>query len=362
MKINKTREVSDYIYSLSDINDLNLSLSDMFLSIVGRNDISSKEEIETFSKSFKQSVEDIYYSKVLEFWDIDPEVEDNKETLETYVRPSFKCLSLEEFKSNPYYKNIKIKDIKDNHYALVNDKYRTYELFASDDIWVDENYVEHTSIGFFKEDVSFVALNKDGVTWMSVNPNEIKTMEAQIKEATGKVIVFGLGLGYFPYMISLKEDVKEITIIENDENIINIFNKYLLPQFENKNKIKILKADALSVIKTPLTYDYAFVDLWHNAEDGLNLYITFKKNEHIHKVSKWGYWLERSFYALLRRAMFSLLIEQLEGKNESYYKKADTEFDKVVNRLYEHTKNLSVSSIREINDLLKDQKLLELYK
>ena len=63
---------------------------------------------------------------------------------------------------------------------------------------------------------------------MSITPNEIETMEEAVKAATGKVIVYGLGLGYYPYMISLKDEVKEIVIVENDIKIINLFKLKLV--------------------------------------------------------------------------------------------------------------------------------------
>ena len=44
---------------------------------------------------------------------------------------------------------------------------------------------------------------------MSLNPYEIRTMENAIITARGKVLTLGLGLGYYAYMVHLKEEVKE---------------------------------------------------------------------------------------------------------------------------------------------------------
>ena len=50
------------------------------------------------------------------------------------------------------------------------------------------------------------------------------SMKNPIKNAHGKVLTTGLGLGYFSYMASLKEDVSEIVIIERDEKVIKLWN------------------------------------------------------------------------------------------------------------------------------------------
>lgn len=361
MKINKSPKLVEYINRLSEINDLNLSLSDMFLSIISNFDITSPKEIDILTKTYNKDSKDLYFDKIVDYWDIDEEVEDNKYILDNYIYPSINKLSIEQYLDNPYYKNIKISNQKIGQYELVNDKYRPYELFPSDDIKVDDDYIEHSEIGYFEKEFSFIAINQNKITWMSVNPNEIKTMQKHIDRAKGNVIVFGLGLGYYPYMISLKEEVTSITIIERDNNIIKLFKENILNQFPNKDKIHIVQDDALDVIKKPLNYDFTFVDLWHNAEDGFNLFINFKKQEHISPNTVFSYWLDNSFYALLRRAFIALLIENLEGYNDSNYQHADTTFDSIVNHLYFQTKNLQINSEEEIKSLLTNEALLRLY-
>ena len=82
------------------------------------------------------------------------------------------------------------------------------------------------------KDYKYLTLSKDNVIWMSINPNEINTMDEDIKFMHGNILVLGLGLGYISYMLSLKDDINSITIIEKDKEIINLFNKYLLNNFK----------------------------------------------------------------------------------------------------------------------------------
>ncbi|MCR4912061.1 MAG: hypothetical protein K5925_06085 [Bacilli bacterium] len=360
MIIEKKPEILDYISKISDINDLNLSLSDMFLDIINNDEIASKKEIEVLAKTYNLSEKEVLLSKIIEYWGIDADEEDNDEIIKQFIDPAIKEADIKEFINNPYYKTIKVEKVKEGNMSLVLDHYRPYEIFAYDDIKVSKDYHEISSLAFFKEEFPFIALNEKKVTWMSITPNEIKTMEKAIKEANGNVIVFGLGLGYFPFMISLKESVKSITIIEKDEKIISLFEKNLLPQFPYKEKIIIQKKDAFEVIKSTLNYNYAFVDLWHTAEDGIETYLTFKRNEDNSPYITFSYWLETSFYALLRRAFISLILEQLDSYKEKHYQQAETVFDKLVNHYYYQTKNLRVSSVKQLEDLLSDTTLLDL--
>lgn len=357
MKIAKNEDLRRYIQELLDANELNVSLGEMFFSILGRNEDIDPKEIETLSTKYKRSVTDIFMNFLLDYWQIDLSYEDNQDFYDLYIKDHIKLIDYQKYKDNPYYKNIKIKDIRDGKYELKYDSYYPYEVFPLDDIKVDNHYYEHSSLGFSKEEFPFIVLNEEKVTWMSITPNEINTMQKAVDEAKGNVLVFGLGLGYYPYMISLKDDVKNITIIEKDKKIIEIFNKYLLPQFEHKNKIKIIEMDATKYSFDDKTYSYVFIDLWKTPDDGIDLFLLFKKKEKEYKSTTFSYWLNDSFYAFIRRCFITLLGEQLNNFDESHYKKSENSFDSLINRLYFQTKNLQITSIKELEDYLTNESL-----
>ena len=79
--------------------------------------------------------------------------------------------------------------------------------------------------------------------------------------------------------------------IEKDQNIIDLFTKYILPQYKYKNKIKIINEDALKY-KYNNEYDYVFVDIWHDPSDGVELYKQMKELEKPNV--KYSYWIERT--------------------------------------------------------------------
>ena len=80
---------------------------------------------------------------------------------------------------------------------------------------------EVTSLGYFEHDYSYISLTQNKVIWMSLSPYEIETMKEDILNAKGNVLTYGLGIGYFAYMCSLKDEVETVTIVEKDKNIIS---------------------------------------------------------------------------------------------------------------------------------------------
>ena len=284
------------------------------------------------------------------------EVEDDQEAIDfisPFIVNNLEKLDYEKYANNAYTKAIKgVGKYKDCSLEYLS--YEPYQIFPSDDISVD-GYKEINHIGYFDKKFPYLALLKNNEIWMSLNPNEIKTMEPYIAKARGHVLVLGLGMGYVAYMMANKKEVKDITIIEKDTNVINIFNNLLWPSFNNKDKIKIVNDDAINYLKRKQRdYDYIFADIWHSPDDGLPLFLKIKKiNRHI------DCWLEVSMYALLRRCMFTLLYEQMNNYGENNYLKAKIATDEVINKLYFKTKNLLINNEEDLSKILSDNYLLD---
>lgn len=276
-------------------------------------------------------------------------------------------LNIKDYINNPYINKINKITIDKNNYHLKLNKYKAFELFISDEIKTDNSnyYKEYTNLGYFNKDFSYLSLDYKNNIWMLISPNEINTMNKHIKLAHGNILTFGLGLGYFQYMASIKDNVNKIYIIEKDPTIIDIFTKEILPRFENKDKIVIIKDDAFNFIKNNMNnikFDYAFIDLYHNPNDGLEFYLAFKSIENKYKDAIFSYWLDTSLMALVRRIMLSLLIEQYEGLPSKYYNKEENIEDKLINYFYYKTKELTINSFKEILDLITDESLNKLLK
>ena len=291
-------------------------------------------------------------------------------------------------------------------------------------------------IGFFRERFAYPAVEQDGREWMAVKPSEIETMRAPIEEATGRVVTFGLGLGYFAYMVSEKPDVTSLDIVERSEEAIALFERHILPQFPNKEKIRIIRSDAFGFLNENMwqdarqeasgqgreettedqceigpeddqrwrnpnegqckrsteegqcgeettedqceigpeddqcwrysnegqckrsteegqclerqnragrstqrgtetanrkekqeRYDYAFIDLWHDTADGLEMYLKAKRIENeLHTAglqTKFAYWVEKSLLSAYRWTVFEQTIDSCVSEEDALVRLSD---------------------------------------
>ena len=338
------------VQSVISTNNINMNVADVLTNAFMCIDAINPDEVKQYIKEGLDENEAIYHC-LFDFIGVSKDDEESQKVLSEYFLNNLKKLNPSDYINNSYVKAIK-KTGRKGKYALKFIDYAPYQLFAYDDIKIN-GYKEYSQIGYFDHKFSYLALTEGGNIWMSLNPNEIETMKLYINKAKGNVLVLGLGMGYVPFMLSLKNCVKSITIIEKDQEIINLFNELIYPSFVNKEKIKIIKGDAIEFARKSQkegTYDYIFADLWHDPEDGLPLFVALKQiNKNI------DCWLETSMYALLRRCMITLLEEQLNGLKEEDYRFAKTYTDKVINTFYQKTKNLSVE---RLDDLLNDDSLL----
>ena len=345
-KLNKSIE------ALISNNNVNINVADLLVNAFSYTDIFDIDEIKQYIKeglNEKEAMMEIFCRS----FNIDYELDENKEVMDAYILSNLKKLDSREYLDNQYAKTIKAVG-KYKKYALKYIDYEPYQLFAYDDISLDGDK-ENSRIGYFDHKFSYLALTEGNNIWMSLNPNEIETMKPYIEKAKGNVLVLGLGMGYVPFMMALKQEVKSITIIEKDPEIIGLFNSLIYPNFKNKEKIKIIEDDAINYTRKQNKFDYIFADLWHSPEDGLSLFVQLKRiNRNI------DCWLEVSMHALLRRCMISLIEENTLDYGEENYKFFKTYTDKVINKYYQKTKNLTLNNDEDLNKLLDKDNLLSL--
>jgi hypothetical protein len=215
----------------------------------------------------------------------------DKEVYNYYFKEMVSYLDIKKYQNNQYYKNVNIKNINKDNIKYEEKKYNKYELFVYNDLIKKSDGRIIPQLGFFSKEYSYPCVKENNREWMLITPNEIETMSKVIEDSTGDVLTYGLGLGYFPYMVSLKKEVNSVTIVEKDKKVIFLFEKYILPQFKYKNKIKIINADAFEYQQNNKTkYDLTFIDIWHDPSDEVDLYLKFKSLEKDNSVYR--YWIE----------------------------------------------------------------------
>ncbi len=224
-----------------------------------------------------------------------------------YIIPSVRILDAKKYTENPYYKNIKLPDVKIGAWEFRNEIYPAYRGVICDDMQICADFTEIPPLGFFTSDFAFPAVLEDGNEWMTLTPVDLDTCEEAIREAHGRVVTFGLGLGYYAYMASLKDTVESVTVIEKSPSVIELFNRYILPQFSHPEKVRIINEDAFEYAETKMGqehYDLAFVDTWRDASDGAPMLRRMKMLEKHSPSTKFLYWIERFLLSRLRAEKF----------------------------------------------------------
>lgn len=205
-----------------------------------------------------------------------------------------------EFESNPYISSVKLPTVISGDILLTCSEYSRGEIFQYDmpDLSAD---IITPRLGFFDRAVSFPSIYQGSVPWMSVCPSEINSMRDQIEAAHGRVLVLGLGLGYYPFMISEKSSVESIVIVELQQSIADIFNAHILPHFTQKSKIKVIVADAIKYLEdiNEGDFDFCFADIWEGVIDGAEAYKKILPHERRLKSTEFTYWIEDQIKSFL---------------------------------------------------------------
>ncbi len=259
---------------------------------------------------------------------------DDKVLIRNYIRPSLRVLHAKKYTENPYYKNIKIKNIKDGKWEFKTESYPPYRAMISGDMILNSDFTEIPPLGFFNERFEFLAVLENENEWMTLTPVDIDTCDKAIDEAFGNVITFGLGLGYYAYMVSQKESVEKITVVERSPEIIELFKKHILPQFPNAQKVTIIEKDAFEYMEQLMPnekYDYAFVDIWRDASDGAPIYEKMKKLEYLSPNTQFSYWIENFLISRLRAERYKDVCCAIDTKDEN----APNSYEELINFLTE---------------------------
>lgn len=186
------------------------------------------------------------------------------------------------YEADAYFQTVKPSGGTNGVVDLVYEHIEPMELFVSDDFEVDGQGRVLPQLGWFDQAFEFPAIREDGRVWMTVTPNEINTIQPAVQKSHGRVLTYGLGLGYYAFHCLLKKDVESVTVVEKNPAVIDVFTRLLLPFFPRKDALRIVQADAFEYAETVMPnegFDTVFTDLWHDVADGIPLYKQMKALE-----------------------------------------------------------------------------------
>jgi|WetSurMetagenome_2_1015567.scaffolds.fasta_scaffold00725_39 hypothetical protein len=123
---------------------------------------------------------------------------------------------------------------------------------------------------------------------MSDTPDEKSDHYEAVMNATGNVLIAGLGIGMILNAIALNQEVTHIDLVEISPDVVNL----VWPTYKSKFGDKItLYQMSIFDFKPTIHYDYAWFDIWNNLnEDNLKemAKLGHKFGKHATKKGYWG--------------------------------------------------------------------------
>ena len=119
---------------------------------------------------------------------------------------------------------------------------------------------------YLSEKFPIARLKRNGNTWMSITPMELESHITHISEATGDVLVGGLGMGYYITQIVSKSDVRSVIVIEKDPEVVEAYKALIKtnPMYFSNDKVHIIQGDLFNVLPTlkETVFNYTYLDIW----------------------------------------------------------------------------------------------------
>lgn len=261
-------------------------------------------------------------------------------------------ISKKEWEQSPYHSNVSLDLIRDSHFSYEKNKIAGRELFNVDAIQKDPNRELNDWMKLRAMDGNFEAiyLYQDDQDWMVDAPSEATTNNLPASKAHGKVLTFGLGIGYFIYMAMMNPKVEEITVVESSEEVIAMFQRFLYPQFPQDIPLHIIHGDAYDYFNEEFIsqYDYSYTDIWLSSQDGLQI---IKKLLHQYNppFNDSDFWIEDSCLEIMWTLIF-MCFDALAHQQ-----------DVQVNPQYEDEMNKIVSYFSSINEEIDSVDTLKFY-
>ena len=216
---------------LAETVSRNCRITQMYATYLERfPELITAEMVDTLTEDGVITREEAIVAILAEAFDLDMDrgVEDRRIIMD-YLTPSVRMMDPSRYTENPYYKNVKIKNVVDGDWELRLEFYEPYRAVIAGDMIMGEDYTEVPPLGFFAERFDFPAVLEGGNEWMTLTPVDLDTCDEAIEAARGKVVTFGLGLGYYAYMVARKDEVESITVVEKSADVIRLFERYILP-------------------------------------------------------------------------------------------------------------------------------------
>jgi hypothetical protein len=241
------------------------------------------------------------------YFDLDAAGED-RAFFRHWLLPSIEEQSPARYTDDTYFQNIQIPTQVLGKWAFRQEVLVPFEPFVCRDFKVLPDGRMLPQIAFFKEHYHFPAVLENGREWMTLQPNEMVTTYPAIAQASGRVLTFGMGLGYFAYHAAAKPEVESVTVVDISPDVLHLFRTHILPQIPHGDKIRLVQKDAFDFAREDMAgnFDFVFADIWHDAGDGCELYLKMKAFEAQYPDIRFSYWLEDTIKCYLDDSLWDI--------------------------------------------------------
>lgn len=180
----------------------------------------------------------------------------------------------------PFDREYVLDKIQEYNNKIKNNKIGDFEIKSIDGLQgVIQEYL-HSKEGNL--DVRILELHAPEHIWMRLTPLEIEASYFAIKMAKGKVGVVGLGLGYAVEEMAKKPEVKEITVYEISQEVVDLYYS----NFPKNPKINVVCCNAYEAESKE--YDFFYADIYEYKITS-QIVEDYKKFNELHKIEEYSF-------------------------------------------------------------------------
>lgn len=268
-------------------------------------------------------------------------------------------LHVDEWLSTPYHRAIQLDHISDEHFTYETEWMAGNQLFNCDCIQKDPDRElnDYMVLKAMDKDFLCVFLLQDGKDWMMDAPSEAFTNDPIAEKSRGNVVTFGLGIGYYLFMACRNPKVTSITVVERSKEVIEMFQKYILPQFPAVKPIHFICDDAYNRWNKEFldSFDTVYADIWQSNQDGLQC-MTRLLELYVPPFASTHFWIEDSCMEILWTLSLLHFIEITKGIKQPVSPQYLPYMQKI--RAYYANKDFTIETVEELKHLMYDTETL----
>ena len=268
-------------------------------------------------------------------------------------------ISADAWENSLYHRTVDLSRISSGHFTYEKEIINGGELFNCDSLIKDPEHALNDSMKLraLDRDCTAVYLLQDDEDWMLDAPSEAATNDICAAAAHGNVLTFGLGIGYFLFMCAQNKAVSSITVIEQSQDVIDMFTKYIQPQMQLNVPVTIKQGDAYEHWNkdTLSGYDYVYTDIWQSSLDGLAAMQELLEL-YLPPLAQADFWIEDSCEETLWTLLFLHLRELYTGNADPVAEDFEYLMEKV--RSYCAGLDRTITDPRELGAFIYDRSVL----